>query len=93
MAKKQTQKSSKPKTKRSAYKCYFCSGNTTLEDAIKVDQKLDKMDPEDHEFLLDELPRLKNPKKKPFVHRCKYGYDVVNLCRKCFLKAKRLIEE
>jgi len=70
------------------YKCYYCGKKSNLEELIKVDQELKRMDSEDHEFLLDNLPISKNSRDPPFIHMADLGYKVLNICRNCYEQAK-----
>ena len=74
--------------KSSGYNCYYCNEPINLEGLLKIDEKLKRMDPENHEFLLDSLPSSNNPREAPFIHKCDLGYDVLNICIECFKKAK-----
>lgn len=74
--------------KTSGYICYYCNEAINLEVLLKIDEKLKRMDPENHEFLLDSLPSSNNPREAPFIHKCDLGYDVLNICIECFKKAK-----
>ena len=69
-------------------KCYYCSKTISLEEILKIDRKLKRMNPEDHEFLLDNLPISKKSPEPPFIHECNLGYDVLNICEECYYKAK-----
>ncbi len=83
-------KRNKPKV----YYCFNCNGQVILEDLLEIDKKLGKLNPEDHEFLLDELPNSNNPRRFPFIHKCNLGYDVLNICKSCFKNAyNKLFEE
>ena len=72
----------------SVYDCYYCNGTINLEELLKIDEKLKRMDPENQEFLLDNLPSSNNPREPPFIHNCDLGYDVLNICIECFKKAR-----
>ena len=74
--------------KNSFYKCYYCNETINLEDLLIIDEKLKTMAPENHEFLLDNLPRSNNSREDPFIHKCDLGYDVLNICKECFKKAR-----
>lgn len=88
------QKNKKPcdflrnKFKISGYNCYYCSETVNLEELLKIDEKLKRMDPENQEFLLDNLPSSNNPRDSPFIHECDLGYDVLNICIECFKNAR-----
>ena len=88
------QKNKKPcdflrnKFKISRYNCYYCNETVNLEEILKIDEKLKRMDPENQEFLLDNLPSSNNPRDSPFIHECDLGYDVLNICIECFKKAR-----
>ena len=70
------------------YNCFYCNESANLDDLVKVDKKLKKMDPEEHEFLLDNLQNSNNLRVPPFIHKCDLGYEVLNICIKCFERAK-----
>ena len=74
--------------KSSSYNCYYCNESINLEGLLKIDEKLKKMDPENQEFLLDNLPNSNNPRESPFIHKCDLGYDVLNICLECYKNAK-----
>ncbi len=74
--------------KSSEYNCYYCNETINLEELLKIDEKLKRIDPEDQEFLLDNLPSSNNPRERPFIHMSDLGYDVLNICRECFENAK-----
>jgi len=74
--------------KSSVYNCYYCNEIINLEELLKIDDKLKRMDPENQEFLLDNLPSSNNPREAPFIHKCDLGYDVLNICLDCFKKAR-----
>lgn len=74
--------------KISGYNCYYCSETVNLEEILKIDEKLKRMDPEKQEFLLDNLPSSNNPRETPFIHNCDLGYDVLNICIECFKNAR-----
>lgn len=70
------------------YNCYYCNEIINLEDLLKIDEKLKNMEPENQEFLLDNLPRSNYLREPPFIHKSDLGYDVLNICRECFENAK-----
>ena len=74
--------------KDSVYNCYYCNAATNLEEILKIDEKLKWMNPEDHEFLLGNLPSSNCPREKPFIHESDLGYDVLNICHECYKRAK-----
>ena len=74
--------------KSSVYNCYYCNEPINLEELIKIDEKLKKIESENQEFLLDNLPSSSNPREAPFIHNCDLGYDVLNICIECFKKAR-----
>ena len=69
------------------YKCYYCGDVIPLNDLLNVDKRLDQMDGEIHEFVLDSLPESTRAKESPFLHHCKYGYEVLNICNRCIEQA------
>lgn len=73
--------------KSSGYNCYYCNETINLEELLRIDENLKRMNPENQEFLLDNLPSSNNPRKAPFIHKCDLGYDVLNICIECFKKA------
>ena len=73
------------------YNCYSCDGFCTLDELLKVDNKLKKMDPEEHEFLLDELKKSNGIRKIPFTHMSDLGYEVLNICPTCYIRAKHVL--
>jgi len=76
------------KFKTLVYTCYYCNETINLEELLKIDEKLKRMDPENHEFLLDNLPSSNNSREAPFIHKCDLGYDVLNICIECFKSAR-----
>ena len=72
----------------SKYNCYYCSDTINLGELLEIDEKLKRMNPENHEFLLDNLPNSNNSRKSPFIHECDLEYDVLNICKECFKKAR-----
>lgn len=76
--------------KDSVYSCYYCNDTINMEELLIVEDKFKRMDPEDHEFLLDNLPNSDHPRKPPFIHKSDLGYDVLNICIKCFKRAKNV---
>ena len=74
--------------KSSGYNCYYCNETINLEELLKIDGKLKRMNSENQEFLLDNLPSSNNPREAPFIHKCDLGYDVLNICIECFKNAQ-----
>ena len=74
--------------KSSNYSCYYCNETINLEEVLKIDEKFKRMNSENHEFLLDNLPSSNNPREAPFIHKCDLGYDVLNICIECFKDAQ-----
>ena len=72
----------------SNYSCYYCNETINLEEVLKIDEKFKRMNSENHEFLLDNLPSSNNPREAPFIHKCDLGYDVLNICIECFKDAQ-----
>ena len=72
----------------SEYSCYYCNETINLGEILEIDEKLKEMNPEDHEFLLDDLPNSTNPRESPYIHKCDLGYDVLNICNECFNRVK-----
>lgn len=70
------------------YRCFYCKGKVKLDELQQVDQKLKHLESEEYEFLIDELPESTIPRQKPYIHSSDLGYDVLNLCLKCFIEAK-----
>lgn len=81
------------KLKVSIFNCFYCVEAVSVEDLMKIDKKLKKMDPETHEFLLDNLPNSNNPRQTPFVHESDLGYNVLNICFNCFKRAEKGLRE
>ena len=75
------------KFKKRKFLCFFCNSPIALSELKKVDIKLKEIQSEYQEFVLDCLPLSNNPREKPFIHKCDYGYNVLNICQKCFQKA------
>ena len=73
--------------------CFYCTAAVNVEDLIKVDKNLKKMDPETQEFLLDNLPNSNKPRHSPFIHKSDLGYDVLNICFNCFKRAQKELNE
>ncbi len=74
--------------KSSGYNCYYCNETINLEELFKIDEKLKRMNSENQEFLLDNLPSSNNSREAPFIHKCDLGYDVLNICIECFKNAQ-----
>ena len=74
--------------RNSGYNCYYCNESINLEELLKIDEKLKRIDSENQEFLIDNLPSSNNPREAPFIHICDLGYDVLNICIKCFKNAQ-----
>lgn len=72
----------------SKFRCYYCLNLVELKELEAVDEKLEKMNSEMQEFLLDYLPSSKLPRKKPYIHMSDLGYNVLNICLSCFRIAK-----
>ncbi|MHA1395905.1 MAG: hypothetical protein ACTSRZ_20570 [Promethearchaeota archaeon] len=81
------------KPEKHCYNCFYCSEPSNLEELLEVDKKLNKMDSENHEFLLDYLQNSSNPRIFPFTHQCDLGYEVLNICANCFKRAKKHLNE
>lgn len=75
------------------YYCYYCNNPVILEALLKIDEKLKKLDPEDHEYILDNLPKSGNLRVAPFIHKSDLGYEVLNICTECFNNAKELVRK
>ena len=69
------------------YRCFFCNFQIKLSELQKIDMKLKEISSEHQELILDHLPKSENPRKKPFTHKSNYGYDVLNICKKCYEQA------
>jgi len=80
------------KDKDPKFRCFYCSSSISMEDLKKVDRKLKKMDSEIQEFLQDLLPDSNLPREKPYTHLSDLGYEVLNICPKCFRNAKNELE-
>jgi hypothetical protein len=74
------------------YKCFYCERTIALEELRKVEQQNDALHPEDVEFIYDCLPQPSNPRKKPYIHLGDAGFEILNLCEKCWIKAKNEAE-
>ncbi len=75
------------KYKKRRYFCFFCNSQVKLSELKNIDSKLKEIQSEYQELILDYLPQSNNPREKPFIHKSDYGYDVLNICHKCFKKA------
>ncbi len=75
--------------KKEKYRCYYCNKKVDLEELKDVDLILKKMKEEYYEFLLDDLPKVCSPRKKPYIHLSELGYDVLNICKRCLQKVKK----
>jgi hypothetical protein len=69
------------------YRCFFCNSQIKLLELQKVDMELEETSSEHQELILDHLPKSENPRKKPFTHKSNYGYEVLNICKKCYERA------
>lgn len=75
-------------------RCHYCGKMVSKRTLIRVDEELEEMDSEMHEFVLDMLPKSNLPMSRPYTHRMHepYGFDLLNMCGKCFKEAKTLID-
>ena len=77
----------------SLFKSFYSGSSVTKSELLQVDKMMGKMDSEDREYLMDELPKSKNPRKKPFVHMSDLGYDVLNMSKYDFKKAEEKMDD
>lgn len=75
------------KFKKRKFLCFFCNSHVALSELKNVDIELKGIQSEYQELILDRLPQSNNPREKPFIHKCGYGYNVLNICQKCFKRA------
>jgi len=69
------------------YLCFYCGSETSLRELDKVTDDSMELDEEDYEFLQDVLPYSEKPMERPYTRASDRGYDVLNICRKCYNKA------
>ena len=69
------------------YCCFFCNSLAKLSELQKVDNILKETSSEHQELILDHLSNSRNPRKKPFIHKSNYGYEVLNICKNCYEQA------
>jgi hypothetical protein len=87
MPKKGKKMSRKVKEKKN--RCYYCNQIVNLKELLKVDELLKNIESEEHEFLLDKLPKSSHTRGHPYIHVSDLGYKVLNICFSCFSRVKK----